>query len=564
MSGLNIREASAAKEIFAREFEALKMFRAMPHQDDFFQCKSTEVLARGGNRSGKSTVAAVRFAATALDRPVILSNGEEVTQRLEWQKDRPLLMWVIGYQDNHIGQTIYRLLFRGGLFKIIRDADTGVWRSYRPWDKADIERHMEAKPSPPLIPGRYIKPGRDGWSFKNKGAREFEVCRLLNGTEIYAFPSTGEPKAGDPVDEIWIDESIKYPQHISEWQARLSDRRGRLLWSSWPAQSNAGLRRMSDRAKEYKDIFDPNPPVREFVFRFSDNPFISAEAKKERLEAWDENERRARDLGEFVTDQLLVYPRFNKLIHCAYTDDPSEDDALAKVLRQRNGEPPDEWTRELILDPGTSHPAVLMCAVPPASLGDFVVPYDEIYIPRLDADQLASQVRLKSDGYVFERFIIDGHAARAKPMGFGVTIGANYQRAFESNNLRSRATGSNFTAGSDDILGRIGLVQSWLNIRGNGTTKLRIVTQRCQNLVQQMESYYKSQHGDIISEKPASRQKADLVVCLEYWASRSPQFVSLDKRPRKLSSAEKFYRNLIGRKKKAGDNSIYCGVGKPK
>lgn len=563
MTGLNIRESSAAREIFARNFEALKMFVAMPHQDEFFKCKSTEVLARGGNRSGKSTVAAVRFAATALDRPVILSNGDSCDQRLSWQKDRPLLMWVIGYQDNHIGQTIYRLLFRGGLFKIIRDQNTGVWRAYRPWDPLDQERMQEVKPSPPLIPARYIKPGRDGWSFKNKGAREFEVCRLLNGTEIYAFPSTGEPKAGDPVDEIWIDESIKYPQHIAEWQARLSDRRGRLLWSSWPAQSNAGLRRMSDRAKEYEELEEESPPVREFVFRFSDNPFISAEAKKERLEAWDEDERRARDLGEFVTDQLLVYPRFNKLMHCAYTDDESEDDALARVLRSRNGEPPDDWTRELILDPGTSRPAVLMCAVPPPSFGDFVVPYDEVYIPRLDADQLADKVRVKSEGYVFERFIIDGHAARTKPMGFGVTIGSNYQRAFEVRGLRSRKTGSNFTPGSDDVLGRIGMVQSWLNIRSDGTTKLRIVTHRCQNLVEQFQSYYKTQHGDIVDEKPAARQKNDVITCLEYWASRLPEYVAVENRPRKISSSEILYRRLLRRKKKAEDRTIYCGIGKP-
>ena len=107
------------------------------------------------------------------------------------------------------------------------------------------------------------------------------------------------------------------------------------------------------------------------------------------------------------------------------------------------------------------------------------------------------------------------------------------------------------------------MVQSWLNIRSDGTTKLRIVTHRCQNLVEQFQSYYKTQHGDIVDEKPAARQKNDVITCLEYWASRLPEYVAVENRPRKISSSEILYRRLLRRKKKAEDRTIYCGIGKP-
>ena len=61
----------------------------------------------------------MKFAAIARDKPVYTLEGKQLDLRRPWQKGRPLCMWVIGYQLHHIGQTIHRLLFRPGLYKII-------------------------------------------------------------------------------------------------------------------------------------------------------------------------------------------------------------------------------------------------------------------------------------------------------------------------------------------------------------------------------------------------------------------------------------------------------------
>ncbi len=544
------RQLLAVAELAKRRCEALKLFRALPTQTPFFRNASRETLMRGGNRSGKSTVSAVRFASIATDQPIHDDQGQEIECRLPWQKGRCLTMWVIGYGQNHIGQTLYRLLFRSGLFKIIRDDKTKQWRAFDP--VLDRDRSADAKPSPPLIPARYIKPNSFSW--ENKGERVFTKCVVWNPetredlAEIYAFTSSGEVKAGDPVDEIWIDEAIKYPSHYAEWQARLVDRRGRLVWSSWPQTSNNALRKLTDRAKECAS--DPNPLVREFLLTMSGNPHLSEESKREALEGWSEEEAKARDRGEYNTDSLRMYPSFSDSVHAAIIDGDGEDE-LSRILRDNNYEPPRDWTRELILDPGTSFPGVLLCAIPPRTLGDYVVPYQEIYIPRLDADKLAVEIRKHTESYMFERFIIDPRAGRQTPMGFNTTIERNYQRAFEENLLRCVETGSGFSWGSDDVAGRIVKLQSWMTIRSNGKPKLRIVKQRCPNLCYQLTEYMKAvREGLPIEYKPDSGQKIDLAVCLEYWASREPVWIAPMESSAPSSSMHKLYLTLLGKRKK--------------
>jgi hypothetical protein len=560
------QQLEAAGELARRQKDGLEMFRSLPHQDEFFRSVASEELVRGGNRSGKSTSAAVKFAACARDRSITLSDGTTVPGRLEHQKGRPLLLWVIGIQLNHIGATIHRLLFKEGLYKIIRDEKTRKWRSYRPWSESDRRREKECKPSFPLIPETEI----DDFTWERRGERQFNLCTLKNGTQIYAYASTSEVKQGDPVDYIWIDEAIKYPSHVPEWQARLSDRKGRLLWSSWPTMANPALRAMTDRAIEQQEEMDKglrgHCDVREFILKFSDNPFIDADEKRKRLEGWSTEERRARDLGEYITDTFLIYPSFNKHVHAAVPDDNGDnDDAIAEALRRRHGQPPANWTRELILDPGSSKPGVLLCAIPPVDMGNYLVVYDEIYVPRLDADALALAVRQKAFGYNFERFIIDGRAGRQTAMGFGVTVESNYSRAFAANRLSCNQTGNQFTYGSDDELARIGMVQSALGIRGDGTPRLRIVTKNCPNLIKQLETNVKRMDRNEISEKPAPGQKDDLRVCLEYWISRNPRYIHPPIAEQVTSDAHRYYLEKKRRKQQkqpAEEKTVNCGPGK--
>jgi len=193
-------------EYSLRRNMAVSMFRPMEHQEPFFRLYAREQLLRGGVRAGKSACAAENFALTAMDMSITLNDGTTIPMRQPHQKGKCLRMWVIGYDSKHIGQTIYRLLFRKGLFKIIKDEQTGLYRSYRPWDADDKKREKESKDSPPLIPSRYIKP--NSWDWENKKGKEFKSVVIrdpvtdVDLAEIYAFSSKADPKAGDPVDFI--------------------------------------------------------------------------------------------------------------------------------------------------------------------------------------------------------------------------------------------------------------------------------------------------------------------------------------------------------------------------
>lgn len=533
--GLSEQAYRAAAELARRSNDGVEMFRPLPHQERVFTSKVTELLVRGGNRSGKSTTAAVLFAAAARDKKITLRDGRRLYARLPWQRRRPLLMWVVGEQWQHIGDTIWRMLFKPGLYKIIRDDETGLWRPFLP--ECDADREKDAKPSFPLIPLSEVKGGLNGIGWKSRKHRWFDMIELTNGTIIRAFASTGEVKQGDPVDWIWIDEEIQIVAHYAEWQARLSDQKGRIVWSSL-SRSNPALLSLTRRAQEQSmEVYKgqrKRADVSEIVLTFSDNPYIDEDEKRKRLEGWDEENRRMRDRGEYVIGNMKVYPNFSRSYHCAIMDDEERDDELSRILRQRNGNPPENWTRWLILDPGTAKPGVLFCAIPPPELwrnGEpYYIVYGELYEPRLIASEVARKSAARSHGQVFHEFVIDGQAARQTPMGFNRTIGQEYTRAFEKHGLSSVETGCSFVPGDPNFATRSQQVESAMAYRACGTPQLRIVVAKCTDLVHQLESNLKKvergPNGEtIVLDKPAKGQKDDLRNCLEYWLSRRPTYV---------------------------------------
>ena len=544
---LKNRIALVTAEKSRRQSEALRLYRPMPNQSKFHESLASERIIRGGNRSGKSMSAFAETASAATGIPITIANG--VVLPYKYSTRHPLAIWVIGYDQRHVGGTIHRMLFQEGAFQIITDEKTGEWRAWRPWEEYDAAYEEKTKNAPPLIPSRMIR--HDQWAWENKAERVFSVCRLVNGTEIHAFSSKAEPKQGDPVDLIHIDEDIEYSKHVSEWQARLSDRKGRLIWSVWPHSRNDALIRMSERAEDQKH--DEEPDVHEIVLRFSDNPFIDKKEKDKRIEAWSKigpEEVRARDKGEFVTDTFLVYPNFTMDVHGIPGRTPEEDDHWGKIVRENGNRPPDDWTRLLVLDPGHVVCAILFAAVPPPSKGksDTIVLYDELYLRRLDADGVAQQVHQKVSGKSFEVFLIDNRAGRQTPMGFNKTVRQQYADAFERYAIRSRQSGSNFVPGSDNIAAGIGLVREWLTIRNNGTTKLRVMRDRTTNLQKEFLLYKKRVTRDAISDDPVPKND-HLMDALRYLASYSPEYVPPRMVPSTMSPAMKHFKEW----KKAGD-----------
>jgi hypothetical protein len=513
------------------------------------------------HNSGKSTCAAVKFAAIATDTPITLNDGSQVNLRQPWQRNRPLRMWIVGYDYPHLGQTIYRLLFKAGLFKIIKDETTGLFRAYREWDEKDKAREHEAKPSPPLIPSRYVKP--KSWVWENAKAKEFKKVVIVHPQtgqelcEIYAYSSKADPKAGDPVDVIWIDEKIDNAEHYPEWQARLTDNRGCLFWSSWPAITNDALAKLSERAKD--EYVKDTPLVRELVITLSDNKALSNQAREEQLGMFSTpEERRARDQGEFVTDQYRAYPLFDEYFHQAIRE--GAPDELSKILSKNNFVPPNDWCHELILDPGTSHPGAILVAIPPPQFGDYYVVYDEIYPGRADAWQLAKAIKAKTKNRVFHRLIADMQGGRQTGMGYKVRVIDNYIDAFEKEKIRSSMTGYRFLAACPDIGARMGKLQEMMHINSKGFPKLRIMRSHCKDLCKQLTSYRKALvAGDIKDDRPAPGQRIDLAVCLEYGAASFPTYVKPVENIDDGGEEYAWYMKMFGNKKKHKQQSHVIG-----
>lgn len=513
-----------------RGMDALKLFRPTRQQEAAFRFTAKEISIRGGNRAGKSLIAFIMTAMVARHEPIFTHSGErmEPMHRVpvkDGKPIRPRVIWVVGYDQNHIGKTIHRMLFRAGAFTIIRDKHTQEWRAYQPWNPEDVERKTECKPAPPLIPPRLIDP--KGWAWEDKANKEFKLCTLIDGTEIRAMSSKAEEWQGDNVDWIDVDEDIYRHEHYQEWRMRTAGCEGRLVWAYYPKGRNRAARELSNRAKQ--EAGKEKPDVQEVVLTFQANPFVIEDEKRALLAGMTENERRARDEGQFVVDDVQMYPNFSEYIHATPRIFAEDDKPIDTFLRSRGGEPGDDWTRYLVLDPGHTLSAVLFAAIPPNlnELGDHVVLFDELYLERHDADQLALKVREKMGHHAYQAFLIDDHAGRQTPMGYGKgqTVKQHYVAAFKRHGIASISTGNNFIAGCDNIDAGIGAVREWLRIRPNGTTKLKYVGKRMPHFKDEMEMYAKDRKSDgTILDDPAPRQQDHLMDALRYLAAYDPRY----------------------------------------
>jgi hypothetical protein len=454
------------------------------------------------------------------------------------------------------------LLFKRDLFRVIRDTKTGKWRCWNPALPEDQDKYHLTKASPPLIRLADVVGGENGMSWENKKEKQLSSCELANGSRIEFFASTGAMPQGDPAHMIWIDEKIEDESWYSELLVRLIDYRGRLLWTSWPTTApSAAMTELSERAEKQNGKEDQSSFV--FVFKGSDNPYTKSKHRDKIFDTMDEDTRAARDQGVLSRDRWRVYARYSRFVHRVLAPSFEADDALAKEVRALNGIPPN-WTRYLILDPGTANPAVLFVAVPPPKLGDYIVPYNELYLHYHDAKQIAEAVASVSKGEVFEDFIIDSHAARQTPMGFDGTIGENYEKEFARAGLMCARRGSRFSFGSDNVIGRILRLQGAFNIRSNGTPQIRI--HGCPVLCKQLEHYrWDSDAKGNPTEKPYKYQKIDMAQALEYIVSRDDCGYVLPKprskyNPRSLEAVSAAFGSFFVSKPKK-DQSVWCGAG---
>ncbi|HUR52933.1 MAG TPA: hypothetical protein VMZ71_02295 [Gemmataceae bacterium] len=486
-----------------RKSEALKLYEPLPTQAEFHACKARQRLLRGSNRSGKTLSTAVEIA-----RAVTSQDPHEKYPALDGR------VYAVGRDEKHIGEVMYRKLFRPGAFRMIRDAATREWRAYRPWNEADLWRKKESKPAPALIPRRFVK--HEAW--KSKAGSVPEKIVLTTGWEIDFFTSLGKPPRGSDLDLVWFDEEIVDGDWHPEMMARLLDRSGSLIWGATPQTGTDRLLELHLRCeREYMAWVergkDPKeePEAREFVVLLSENPHIGESEKKELAASLDEADHAVRIGGEFAIQAAKIYPEFSA-VHCLpYFDIPPD------------------WTRFAVVDPGRQICAVLFAAVPPpdgelpkpvgrAGEHTYVVLYDELYIPNCSAALFGERMGERCRGQQFEAFLIDSHGSRNTEMGSGKTVESQYSEALAENGVECVRTGTGFTWASDDVVGGLEAVRGMLRIRarpGFPTLFVSDLVNKLPNFKYEIDRYRYKREAGRPTDKPEDKGRVHLMACFD-------------------------------------------------
>lgn len=496
-----------------RQMESLKLYEPLPVQAAFHACRSKQRLIRGSNRGGKTLSTSIEVARAL--------TGRDPHDMYPLNDGR---CYVVGRDEKHVGEVMYPKLFRAGAFRMIRDEVTREWRSYRPWVPADLMRKKQSKPAPPLIPARYVK--HIAW--KSKGENVPSKITLTNGWEIDFFSSMGKPPRGSDLDLVWFDEEIFEGEWHPEMLARLLDRNGRLIWGATPQTGTDRLLELHLRCEqEYMtwldlgQLPDDEPAAREFVILLADNPHIDAAEKKELAASLDDVDYAVRIGGEFAIQAAKIYPEFGS-IHCLdYFDIPHE------------------WTRFTVTDPGRQICAVLFAAVPdpdaelPHPIGrvgehNYILLYDELYIPNCSAAEYGRRMGQRCRGQQFEAFLIDSHGSRVTEMGSGKTVEQQYADALKENEVACVRTGSAFTWASDDVLGGLEAVRNLLRIRARpGFPTLFVVDlfNKLPNFKHEIDRYRYKREAGRPTDKPEDRGRVHLMSTLRYLAMYGPKYV---------------------------------------
>lgn len=551
-------------ERIERRREALKVWRAMPTQQEFQNCTSKERVVYGSNRSGKTTVSAVEVA-------LIVTGLHPKLSGTKLPKTNGIACCV-GYDYSHVGRVLYRKLFKPGAFRVIRDAETGLYRPYEPdgQDKGTPRSHSEA--APPLIPKRYIAPGGVNWYRRKEGIPK--SIKLTTGWEIRFYSSEGEPPQGDAVHLFWLDEEMINEAWYTESSRGLMDEGGFFIWSATPHVGGDALIDLHERAEKYR--MDPNAVTREFLLLIFDNIHAAQADKQDFIDKLKDNPEayRTRILGEFAAKAFKVYSEFSMEAHGF------------DMASLPGGKIPDDWCRFAAIDPGHQVTAVLFLAVPPPGKYSYKwYIYDELYLEKCSPTRFAEAFEIKTRGHSFEALIIDMRAGRVTTMGGEKPVEQIYREAlskvkarrniptennpsgrparesdkFDVVNCWDRVKRQMFVAGADNPKAGISSVKEALQVQlSSGMSQVVFARGRLPNTEYEMAHYHhKRIKGKLTDE--LSKKDDHLMDCLRYLVCARPEWQRPKRVVRPATAAMKRLKAKQARLDSAQSNSVNLG-----
>ena len=531
---------SAKSTLFDRAREALRVYRpGTADQERVHTTAAQTLVVSGANRSGKSTTGFSEAASRILGVPVFGRDGEPIPLRFPVAKQgEPFEYWFIGHDWNHIGQTIYRILFQPGLFYTIYDPNLERYVAFNeniPWHAANIAKKV---PAGPLIPSRYIVESSWTWNPQGGGKEKngFDSVRLKNGATIRAFPSSApQAKQGDPVRGMLVDEDVKFGEHVPEYFARLADFGGWFIWPAWPHDENYMLSNLIDGCE--KAMQDGDKRFEHIKLSMSDNPYFTAEKKRLQIDRFailgDEDMVASRVEGERNVEGRRMYD-FQPMVHGVSSAnilravpelDAGTPRGIVQKLYRTKGCLPAEWTRYFAIDPSTTRTAVALGTVPPpivegVEMPPMIVLESEIVLKRATPNHVALAIQEAAELRPIEAFIMDRRFGQQTHQSAGMATWDVYANAFLEINLKSRSTENFFIPGCDVPLDRYARVRECLYNAHTMKVQLLVVLDATPQTQKEFNRYYKKkeeiQGVERITDVPENPRKFDCMAALEY------------------------------------------------
>lgn len=515
-------------ELDQRDGEALAAYVPVPGAVNVHGCLAGEVGLVGSNRAGKSVCSGVEVAFAATGRHPVADKYPEA----------PLEIACVGPGEKHL-RLMYRILFKPGQFKLLRDPD-GRWRVPNYENPADVARQSEWVDAPPLIPPRLV----ESESWVDKKAEVPALVRLVNGTTLYFYSYESAPPQGVVFHLVWMDE--EHPRArvwLTEMRARRMSVRGRLFWSATPENATPTFYTLKSRA-DRPDMGEKPPiaQVRFFELYSKDNPYLPPDAREAFFEAVREDDPDAavaKVEGEWAFRKFLVYPEFDENRHLIEPFRIDHRDTLYAVI-----------------DPSITRCAILLAAVvspeSPWYLSkwpDRLIVTDEAVIENCTAAKAARALRRLLDDrqHWVEKVIFDFRHGRKREDDGGM-IAEKYWAAIRAEDVRPRT--DRIVWGSDNYAEGIDAVKEYLSPRGDAPPRL-VGFNTLRWWKWEFHRYHRRKNPDGTPGK-IHRKKDDLMDCTRYLVKDAPQWVTppgLDHRTEKAFTAEElrqFDRDPVG------------------
>lgn len=152
-------------------------------------------------------------------------------------------------------------------------------------------------------------------SFKESYDSRYHILRLANGNmiDIMTYDQETTVTASVALHGVWADEEM--PERMfSETMTRLISTKGKLWLTVTPLYS------LTWAMKYWERHDDPNVDV--FRISIHDNPHLPRTERDAIIANWPENERAARESGEFLEFAGLVYKELDNHVHVVAASQP--------------------------------------------------------------------------------------------------------------------------------------------------------------------------------------------------------------------------------------------------